>query len=228
MPSVTVEKKEFLSAVKAALPHADSDPELGVYHRVIFRLADDGTLHVTAANPISCGLSIVQIDTDGELGEFALTPPDCKAILALFRVPKDAIDGQDLIQIQWQGTEVTMSDVSGLLGGVSATWDITPPDPSGSQVKTVEEILATLLSDSHIPAIAHLAMNSASIASFTPACRAYKSPMVLTHAGHRGSNFLVSIGDAFLGMVTGGDSSDPEHACFPNLPQWRTNLGGLA
>lgn len=226
MPDITVGTGDLARAIKAVVPHAENRSDLfPEYCRVRFAVAGPN-LHVFATDRVTAAVALVSIEDHGtgEAGHFDLTPSEAREITRLFKpaTSKDAIEGDDVLELRWTDADVTITDTGGLFPGKSATW----PTATSEAFPDVESLVGR-----HVHAPADLDAGTGFytgapfIKAFTAAGDAYKQALLLIRSSPKA--VLVSCGDSFLGVLSvsdqaayPGDDTDTydQHAWRGRLP----------
>lgn len=205
MSGITVDTGALARALRSVLPHACTDPEKAPPELCRVRLQLAGAdVHVTATNGVTAAVAVVPVldHGTGEAVTVDLSPADVKGVLALFRpVVKDAISGEDVLEVAATEKQVTIRDVAGMLPGKEATWPVSNDD----DYPDVEALVGRHLGAGDLavppPTKAGDFLTQAHLLGlFAAAAKAYNEPLQLSRRGK--GTVLVACSDAFLGALS--------------------------
>lgn len=224
MPTIRVDTGDLARAVKAVLPHADKNDEYPALNRLRFTVAGPN-LHVHATDRFTAAVALVSIldHHTGETGQFDLTPGDAVELTRMFKPDKNAIDGEDVLELTWTDTEVTVTDTAGLFEGKAATWPMSVDDCYPDVEAYVGRALRV---DWTTPEDDALAAAGAFFKAFATASDVYGATLVLTRCSAR--SVLVACGESFLGVLSVVPTADGPDDSNLDRRAWRDRLPGEA
>lgn len=199
MTSFTVQTADFMRALSAVAPHADTDPDFPPLHRVRVDVGDEN-LMVMATNRYTAGLALASVieHVDPELEVFDLGPLDIKKIQALFKPRKTSGDElDDLLKVTVRKDDVEVADVSGLFPGQSLTLVRYPRE---EQFPELPRLIGDVMRKARPTDPVRLTANSSMVNLFHAAGRVYGRPLVIETTG-KGSALLISCGEDFVGLL---------------------------
>ncbi|WP_459349166.1 DNA translocase FtsK [Cellulomonas olei] len=195
MSSLVVDLADLRAALQAVIPHASRDKDDPFLRRV--RLTPYGVnVEVSATDRSTIGLALVSlIESDGDGDVLDLHPDEITQVLTVFPSPSRGEETQ--LEIRMTDSEVTFTDVGGLLDGNSLTLArMTPeetfPDLRGMFVGRLEGSDAT----------GEAWFQSEHLKRFAAAQRAYGRPLVVDRVPEPARVWRISCGESFLGLLT--------------------------
>ena len=211
----TVEVTDLGNALKSVSPHM-GDPKDELPFLVRTRL-EFGTENVTlsATNRYTIGRAIVSDwEPTGEIGILDLMPEQIAQIMAVFKpAKKDSDEPDQHITIEADGSEITVTDVSGLFPGTTLKLPRAATDETFPNI----DVMLRAVMDKNLDdrdGAERLVVNFSMINLFGHAVRAYKHPLVLDVATEV-SAVLVTVGESFIGAlmpIRPGDEQTAEYA----------------
>lgn len=197
MPTISVDTGDLTRAIRAVVPHVETNENFDRLQRVRFSVAGPN-LHVHATQRYTAAVALVSVvdHHTGEAGQFDLTPGDARELTRMFKPDKNAIDGEDLLQLDWTDEQVTVTDTAGLFAGKAATWPMSVDDT----YPDVEAVVGHAVHNSSYDVEAGEFITAGPfLKAFTVAADVYGAPLVVMRRGPK--NALVACGDSFLGVI---------------------------
>lgn len=195
MTSFVVDLADLRAALSAVVPHASRDKDDPRLRRV--RLTPFGVnVEVSATDRYTIGLGLVSLwESDGEADVIDLDPGEVAQVMTVFPAPGKNEEAS--LRISTTDTEVTFTDVGGLLDGNSLTLGRMTPEETFPDLRSM---FVGRLDGS--TATGEAWFHSEHWKRFAAAQRAYGKPLVVDRVPEPAKVWRISCGESFLGLLT--------------------------
>jgi len=206
-----VEVEDLRAALTAVLPHVSTDKRNRQLRRV--RLTPFGqNLEVSATDRYTIGLGLVSIwKSDGEADVIDLDPLEVKQVLTVFTSPPEG--EQTAIEVRATTSELTLTDVGGLIDGKSLTLPRVTADEGFPSLRDV--FVGRLRGAPHVSGAAWF--HAKHLARFQAAQRVYGHPLVVDRAPGPAGMWSVRCGESFVGLIS---PVHPDEAALVEDARW--------
>ena len=195
MSSLVVDLADLRAALQAVIAHVSRDKDDPLLRRV--RLTPFGVnVEVAATDRSTIGLALVSLlESDGGGDVLDLHPDEVTQVLTVFPSPGRGEETQ--LQISTTDSEVTFTDVGGLLDGNSLTLARMTP---AETFPNLRGMFVGRLDGSDVTGEAWF--QSEHLKRFAAAQRAYGRPLVVDRVPEPARVWRISCGESFLGLLT--------------------------
>jgi len=224
MSTLTVDLADLRAGLTAVLPHASTSRKDDRLKRV--RLTPFGqNVELTATDRYTAALALVSIwESDGDCDVVDLSLEDVRKVLAVFPPPTD---GEVAIDIRVSTSEVTFTDVAGLVDGESLT---LPRVAASEAFPELRHLFAgRRLDGGGTPQQGGTWFPAKLLARFQAAHRAYGEHLIFDLPAGPGTAWVVRCGESFLGMlVPVSPDEDARIEAKRHVEDWHRRLDDAA
>lgn len=208
MSSVTVDLVDLRQALVSVLPHVATGKGFPMLQRV--RLTPFGqNVEVSATDRSTAALALVSVwQSDGEADVVDLSPEDVHKVLAVFPTPEKGVEVA--LDIRVTGSEVSFTDVSGLVNGEHLALPRIRTDSSFPNLRSLWARSRAAGGGRVVPGGAWFGLKT--LHRFEVAQRAYGEPLVLDVLPAPSKVWLVRVGESFLGLAVPMSPDDDARA----------------
>ena len=208
MSSVTVDLVDLRQALVSVLPHVATGKLFPALQRV--RLTPFGqNVEVTATDRSTAALALVSVwQSDGEADVVDLSPEDVRKVLAVFPTPEQGVEVA--LDIQVTGSEVSFTDVSGLVNGEHLALPRIRTDDAFPNLRSLWARSRAAGGGQVVPGGAWF--GSKTLHRFEAAQRAYGEPLILDVLPAPSKVWLARVGKSFLGLAVPMSPDDDARA----------------